>query len=275
MKYKLIACDLDGTLLQDDSKVSRENLDAIGKITQKGIIFALVTGRTLYEIPEELLKCSDIRYIVFSDGSVACDRKNDTELYSKYIDRKTALKLFNLLKPLSVMTEIYQDGHPVTEKRNLNNDSYEYYKIDEDYRSVIDQTRIGVDNLESYIEGCEKIELFNIFFREQAQCSEYAKLLENIDEIQFTTSMENNIEITSKSVLKGVALERLCDYLRISSDSVICVGDSPNDFSMFDFSGLALSAGNACEEVKKRTDKTVCTNNEHIVKYILENILEV
>lgn len=275
MKYKLIACDLDGTLLQDNSRVSRENLDAISEITQKGIIFALVTGRTLYEIPKELLQCSDIRYIVFSDGAVACDRKNDTELFSKYIDRKTALKLYNLLKPFSVMTEIYQDGHPVTEKQNLNNESYEYYRVDEDYRSVIDQTRIGVDNLESYIEGCEKIELFNIFFRDQAQRSEYAKLLENMDEIQFTTSMENNIEITSKSVLKGVALERLCDYLRISSENVICVGDSPNDFSMFDYSGLALSAGNACEEVKKHADKTVCTNNEHIAKYILKNILEV
>lgn len=275
MKYKLIACDLDGTLLQDDSRVSRENLDAISKITQKGIIFALVTGRTLYEIPKELLQCSDIRYIVFSDGAVACDRKNDTELFSKYIDRKTALKLYNLLKPFSVMTEIYQDGHPVTEKRNLNNDSYEYYKVDEDYRSVIDQTRIGVENLESYIEGCDKIELFNIFFRDRSQRSEYAKLLENMDEIQLTTSMESNIEITSKSVLKGVALERLCDYLRISSENVICVGDSPNDFSMFDYSGLALSAGNACEEVKKHADKTVCTNNEHIAKYILKNILEV
>ena len=275
MKYKLIACDLDGTLLQDDSRVSRENLDAISKITQKGIIFALVTGRTLYEIPKELLQCSDIRYIVFSDGAVACDRKNDTELFSKYIDRKTALKLYNLLKPFSVMTEIYQDGHPVTEKQNINNESYEYYRVDEDYRSVIDQTRIGVKNLESYIEGCEKIELFNIFFRGQSQRSEYAKLLENMDEIQFTTSMENNIEITSKSVLKGVALERLCDYLRISSENVICVGDSPNDFSMFDYSGLALSAGNACEEVKKHADKTVCTNNEHIAKYILKNILEV
>ena len=275
MKYKLIACDLDGTLLQDNSRVSRENLDAISKITQKGIIFALVTGRTLYEIPKELLQCSDIRYIVFSDGAVACDRKNDTELFSKYIDRKTALKLYNLLKPFSVMTEIYQDGHPVTEKQNINNESYEYYRVDEDYRSVIDQTRIGVDNLESYIEGCDKIELFNIFFRDQSQRSEYAKLLENMDEIQFTTSMENNIEITSKSVLKGVALERLCDYLRISSENVICVGDSPNDFSMFDYSGLALSAGNACEEVKKHADKTVCTNNEHIAKYILKNILEV
>lgn len=275
MKYKFIACDLDGTLLQDNSRVSRENLDAISKITQKGIIFALVTGRTLYEIPKELLQCSDIRYIVFSDGAVACDRKNDTELFSKYIDRKTALKLYNLLKPFSVMTEIYQDGHPVTEKQNINNESYEYYRVDEDYRSVIDQTRIGVDNLESYIEGCDKIELFNIFFRDQSQRSEYAKLLENMDEIQFTTSMENNIEITSKSVLKGVALERLCDYLRISSENVICVGDSPNDFSMFDYSGLALSAGNACEEVKKHADKTVCTNNEHIAKYILKNILEV
>lgn len=275
MKYKLIACDLDGTLLQDDSRVSRENLDAIGRITQKGIIFALVTGRTLYEIPKELLQCSDIRYIVFSDGSVACDRKNDTELFSKYIDRETALKLYNLLKPFSVMTEIYQNGHPVTEKQNINNKSYEYYRVDVDYRSVIDQTRIGVDNLKSYIEGCEKIELFNIFFKDQSQRSEYAKLLENMDEIQFTTSMENNIEITSKSVLKGVALERLCDYLRISSENVICVGDSPNDFSMFDFSGLSLSAGNACEEVKKHADKTVCTNNEHIAKYILKNILEV
>ena len=68
MKYKLLACDLDGTLLDDNSNVSNENLTAIGELTKLGIEFILCTGRTFYEIPQVLRECEDIRYIIYSDG---------------------------------------------------------------------------------------------------------------------------------------------------------------------------------------------------------------
>ena len=69
MKYKLLACDLDGTLLDDDSNVSAENLNAIDEMVKLGVEFAICTGRTYDEIPKALLDNKSIRYIIYSDGS--------------------------------------------------------------------------------------------------------------------------------------------------------------------------------------------------------------
>lgn len=274
MRYKLVACDLDGTLLNDNSSVSKENLKAIEKINKSKIIFALVTGRTLFEIPQELLECDDIRYIIYSDGAVAYDKKN-SEIFYKYISTDDALKLYNLLNKYDTMIELYENGHPVTDIKKLNIKSYDYYNIDKNYQPVIEKTRTGVENLEKYIKENSKIEIFNIFFKHLEERDECAKILKNDFDICVTTSMDNNIEIMAGGVSKGKALERLCNHLRIDSRNVIAAGDSLNDLSMLDYAGTPLSAGNAQQYVKEYTGNTICTNNEHIAKYILENILEV
>lgn len=275
MECKLIACDLDGTLLCDDSSVSVENLNAIHNIKNRQIEFVINTGRTLYEIPKILLDDADIRYIIYSDGSVIYDKENKKILQSKYIDNDTALKLFKLLSGFDTMIGFYENGHPVTDIKKLNHKSYEYFNIDKNYRPVMDLTRKGVDNLEKYIIENNKIELINIFFKYPEERNRCAEMLKDNFDIQFTTSMDNNIEITAKSISKGMALKRLCDILQINKENVIALGDSKNDITMFDFAGTSLCAGNALDIVKKYADKQVCTNNEHIAEYIYRNILEV
>lgn len=273
MDCKLIACDLDGTLLCDDSSVSDENLQAIHKIKDNNIEFVINTGRTLYEIPDKLLQCPDIRYIIYSDGSAAYDKALDKIIFSHYIDTDTALKLLRLLNRYDTMVEFYENGHPVTELKKLNPQAYDYYNIDENYRPVIDETRTGVDDLAQYICENNKIELINIFFKKLKEREECAEILEKDFDVHFTTSMDNNIEIMAKGVSKGAALEKLCDHLKIEKEKVIAVGDSRNDFTMFDFAGTSLSAGNAADAVKEYTCDQLCSNNQHIVKYIYENIL--
>ena len=72
-KYKLIASDLDGTLLNEQSRISRENLDAITALTEKGVYFVPSTGRTYTEIPEQITEHPSIRYFIYSNGSVIYD----------------------------------------------------------------------------------------------------------------------------------------------------------------------------------------------------------
>lgn len=275
MNCKLIACDLDGTLLCDDSSISNENLNAIHRIKNNGIEFVINTGRTLYEIPKELLNDADIRYIIHSDGSVIYDKASSKILQSRYIDTETALKLFKLLDSFDTMIGFYVNGHPVTDIKKLSCQSYEYFNIDKNYRSVMDLTRKGVENLEKYISENDKIELINIFFKYPKERNHCAEILKEKFDIQFTTSMDNNIEITAKSISKGMALKKLCDILQIKKENVIALGDSKNDITMFDFAGTSLCAGNASDVVKEYADKQVCSNNEHIAEYICRNILGV
>lgn len=273
MKYKLLACDLDGTLLDDNSNVSNENLNAIGELTKLGIEFILCTGRTFYEIPQVLRECEDIRYIIYSDGSVIFDKKQNKNIYANYIDNKTDKKLFNLLSSYDTMIEYYDDGHAKTDKSKLNAISYKYYNIDHNYVSVIEQTRIGFDDFEKAIDTFNHTEMLNIFFKEQNEREECFERLKELANLNSTTSMDNNIEIILSNVSKGNALEILCNTLKIDKKDAIAVGDSCNDLSMFSIAGTSVASGSASKFVKDKADFVACSNNEPIVNHILNNIV--
>ena len=82
----VIATDLDGTLLSDSTSVSRENLDAIKRLYEAGISTVIATGRTFFEIPEELLECKYIEYIIYSNGAAVYQRGKGV-VFLKNMDR--------------------------------------------------------------------------------------------------------------------------------------------------------------------------------------------
>lgn len=274
MNYMLFACDLDGTLLDDNSNVSTDNIDAIEQMTDDGIEFALCTGRTFYEIPQVLRELKSIRYIIYSDGSVIFDKKENKNIYEHYIDMPTLTGLYNLLSSYDTMIEFYENKEPKTDKSKLNFKSYQYFKIDENYIDVIDKTRIGIDDLSSAVDLFDKTELLNIFFKNEDERQDCFEKLKQFDNIIFTTSMSNNIEITASNVSKGSALSKLSELIGAKSDEVIAAGDSKNDLTMFEFAGLPVAAGNASDEIKSITKNTACSNNDSIVKYIYDNYIK-
>lgn len=274
MRYKLFACDLDGTLLDDNSNVSKDNFDAIEQMTKDGIEFALCTGRTFYEIPQSLRDFQSIRYIIYSDGSVIYDKKKNKNVYEHYIDMQTLIRLYNLLSSYDTMIEFYENKEPKTDKSKLNINSYHYYKIDENYIDVIDKTRIGIDDLSSAVDLFDKTELLNVFFKNSDERKNCFEKLKHFDDIIFTTSMTNNIEITAENVSKGSALSKLGELIGAKSNEIIAAGDSKNDLPMFEFAGLPIAAGNASDEIKSITKNTACSNNESIVKYIYDNYIK-
>ena len=257
MSYKIFACDLDGTLLDDNSNVSKDNFDAIEQMTKDGIEFALCTGRTFYEIPQSLRDFQSIRYIIYSDGSVIYDKKKNKNVYEHYVDMQTLIRLYNLLSSYDTMIEFYENKEPKTDKSKLNINSYHYYKIDENYIDVIDKT-----------------ELLNVFFKNSDERKNCFEKLKHFDDIIFTTSMTNNIEITAENVSKGSALSKLGELIGAKSNEIIAAGDSKNDLPMFEFAGLPIAAGNASDEIKSITKNTACSNNESIVKYIYDNYIK-
>lgn len=164
MKYKLLACDLDGTLLDDNSNVSAENLNAIDEMVKLGVEFAICTGRTYDEIPKVLLDNKSIRYIIYSDGSVILDKDKKKNIFEHYIDEITNKKLFELLSNYDTMIEFFDFGIPKTEKSKLNLKSYDYYKIDKYYIETIENTRLGIDSLKNELPNLNHTELINVFF---------------------------------------------------------------------------------------------------------------
>lgn len=274
MDISLIAVDMDGTLLNDHSEVSTENLAAIRRLSQRGIITVPVTGRTYHEIPEAVRRENCIKYFVFSNGSGIYEKEKGI-LYSSVMPRETAVGIYKLLCSYETYIEIYSGGYPWAIGSKMTETCFEYYKINPRFRKVIAHSRKRAENFESMLDNeTLKPELFDAFFRnmdERSDCLE--KLAAQFPDEQVVSSMGNNLEIMNKGTNKGTGLKRLCHILSIDTEKTLALGDSKNDIHMFKAAGCAYAVSNACDELKAIATGVACSNNENIIEYAEKNII--
>lgn len=269
MKERIIAVDLDGTLLNSSSDISDENLNAIKSLSEKGIKTAVLTGRTFYEIPFKVRTCESIDYFVFSNGAGINQRIKGIK-FSSTIAKESAVAIYNILSDYTCFTEIYSNGFPFVNEFEFNDKAFKYFNIDEAFIPVMKETRKAIKNIEAILyDGACNIEMFDVFFKYESEREECRKrLLQALNDIEITTSMSNNLEITGKGINKGYGLKKLCEITDTDINNVIVVGDSRNDISAFETATTSFAVSNACEELKKLADKVICSNDENIMCYI-------
>lgn len=274
MDISLIAVDMDGTLLNDYSAVSAENLAAIRRLSKRGIMTVPVTGRTYNEIPAAVRNEECIKYFVFSNGSGIYEKEKGI-IYSSTMPRETALGIYNLLNSYETYIEIYSGGYPWADISKINEECFEYYKINPRFRKVIAHSRKKAEDFAEMLEKEElRTELFDAFFRsmeERTACLD--KLARLFPQEQVVSSMGNNLEIMNKGTNKGTGLQKLCNILSMDIAETLALGDSKNDIHMFETAGCAYAVSNACDELKAIATGTICSNNESVIEFVEKNIL--
>lgn len=270
---KIIATDLDGTLLKSDTTVSSENLCAIKRLSKKGIKTVVLTGRTFYEIPYELRSCDEIEYFIYSNGAGIQSSKKGIVYYNTF-DRKTSCEIYEILDSFDTLIELYSNHFPYIDEEDYSNDSFEYYRIDESFLPEMKKSRKPIKNLKGLLtDESYKIEMFDVFFRNDSEKEACRKLLlEKFDGIEITSSLSSNLEIIKKGTNKGFGLKKLCEITGYDLDNIIVVGDSKNDITAFNTAKTKYAVSNACDEIKSLADKIICSNDEGIMKYMENEI---
>lgn len=295
MKYKLIATDMDGTLLDDDKKVSERTLKAIEKAKAEGILFSICTGRNITGIKNymELLKptgpviCNNGALIKSSDGSKI--------LYKKLMEPEDARAVYELGCELKTTLIIWSGDQFYTNE--LNDRSYGYEK----YSNLKPVLMPDFDKLLE--EGITKI----LFSDEPARIDEIVKLVESrrnmdlnrrqtgfyhaatdankriadenvgINEkwLGYTTTCKSLpffLEFFNSGVSKGKAIEFIAEYCGISTTEIVGFGDGMNDMPLIRTAGFGVAMGNAFPEVKAAADYVTSTNNEDGVAKVIEQL---
>ena len=270
MSYKLIASDVDGTLVGDDSIVSRENLDAIKKIADKGTYFAIASGRSFLELPDALRACPSIRYYITSNGACIYDKVRDEDLLFPLSGEKIA-EILAVTEDYKVCYSAHREKAAHFDHR-LSEDDMIYYFIEEGYRRVFQTQTEHLENVFEFTKD-DKTEMFVAFFHDMDERRACLERLKKIDGISVTGSIPYNAEIISSEATKGNALTRLRRLLSIEKSECIAVGDSPNDLTLLSAAGLPLAVANALDALKEKAASVICHQNEHIAKYILENYI--
>ena len=271
MNYKLIATDLDGTLLTGDMRVSPENNSAISEYKRAGGVFAVSSGRTFYAIPNDVRANPDIRYYSMSNGSVVYDKKLGKNIISHHIPSDAVNKLMDLAEEFNLLCAVQAGLYPYVDSKHIE-DEDNTYNINDYYLELLEHYE-PTRNYISICRGMQDAECFLFFFADEEEMNACLERLKDIKEVAVTSSVARELEIYSADAGKGKALTELAKHLNIPNSEVISVGDSENDITMTEAAGLGLATGNAMDSLKEVADDVICTNEEHIVPYILDKYI--
>jgi len=270
MKYKAYCTDLDGTLLNSKSELSRKNAEAIKEIADMGVFFVPTSGRTIQEMPSKLVDDPAIRYIIYSNGAGVLDKetgKRDEEL----IDGKTVERILSVMRDFPSLlaihksTECFIDGEGVLNRNK--------YKINDAYIEIFKRINVIEHSFEGFIREAGAIEMFIAFFGVEVDEDECIKRLSQIPGIYITSSCDGNIEIISEHANKGNGIRRFAKMAGISREEIISSGDGRNDIALLEAAGLPLAVSNAKPELKEKARYIICSCNDHVAEYVLENYL--
>lgn len=267
MSYKIIACDLDRTLLDSGGRVSERNIEAIKELYRKGAFVVPASGRTMSEMPKVLRDLEEIRYFIHSNGATALDRQTGKKALA-CITSPTAQELFNIFKSYDTHITFRYDGECFVDSRFQTEEHFKYYDICPEHIGVMKEFAIKLDNFDEMIASIDNVEGFSAFFHipnERYEC------LKRFDEfgVDSALTFNSNLETFDEKAGKGNALKNLCVMTGIDLCDTIAVGDGNNDISMIEMAGLGLAVSNACKELIDASDETICSNDEHILEFVL------
>lgn len=261
--YRLIASDMDGTLLTTDKQLSFENAVELNRAYSKGAFVVPATGRILTGLPPFIKEAEWFRYCILCNGAQVYDAFENRTLFRSEISPELAVKVLDFADSLPVLYDIYAGGLGFMNRTML--EACDNYVKDPHYRELIHTLRKPVDDLKSFIlsenKGIQKIQFY---FRQEdlGLRSEIFPILEKeFPELLSTSSVPFNIEINHRDANKGTALESLCGYLGIPLSESMAFGDNSNDLSMLRAAGLGVCMGNGTPDAKAAADFITDTND--------------
>lgn len=261
MDIRLIALDLDGTLLNSKKNLSDANRQTLSLCAQKGIAVVPCTGRTVSGIPAEVKAIPGVRYAITTNGAVIEDMEEKKAIDARMLSWELALELLRFVDSYHVMYDPYIDRRGITEPRFFEH--LPEYCLSPELQEMVRQTRDLYPNIIEFVETSHKpVEKINLFFPDMEERAKLRAELEKRDDILVTSSIYNNLEINDPGATKGAALLRLASHLGIKKEQTMAIGDGENDFSMIRKAGIGVAMGNGQEELLAAADYVTCTNDE-------------
>lgn len=272
---RLIALDLDGTLLGSDKHLSAENRGALTRAAEAGIEIVPATGRFYKGMPQVIRDLPFVRYAITINGAQVFDAVDEKEVCGSEIPLDRALDVMERLDSLPVIYDCFADGWGWMTQELY--DKADLFAANDHSLEMIRNLRTPVPELKSFVKdralGVQKIQAF---FRDMELRERMLKSFpEEFPDIVVTSAIVNNVEFNSREATKGIALKKLAQYLEIPIEQTMSFGDDLNDISMLKTAGLGVAMGNADEEVKKAADHVTddCDGNgvaKAINRFLLE-----
>lgn len=285
--YKLIAVDLDGTLLNSYGEVTDYSKKIIKKLIENGIKFIIASGRPIDSIKTIANEIGSDEYFIAGNGSLIYDIKRNQNIYEKYLSKSKILEIIKLCEKNSISYNVYTDKTILATSLKYNVLYYykENLKKEEDKKTNIHI----VDNVYEYVSNLKKDKFLKITICDDNKnvFNAIMKKIKNISGIDVldVSHMSRKVinqgteevpieyyytEISLSNVDKWTAIEYLIEQLGIKKEEVIAIGDNMNDKKMIENAGVGIVMEGSTPEVTKVADDIAIGNNDDGATKILQ-----
>ena len=284
---KLIASDMDGTLLNDDHMISEENLKAIRKAQEMGRHFTIVTGRDYGAVKSYLEECNLKCECILSNGAEYRDI-NGNIIESVYMNKESAKITFDILNEANLCIQLMtNNGSYITNKESDKKAIIDRFKLfnpkmsEEEVEEFVakfhkERGMKEIDNIYEILESDIEILKIVTFDNDEKLIAELKdKLRENASDLAVASTFSNDIEISDIKAQKGLILAKTIKKMGIDKSEVIVLGDSFNDYSMFTEFENSYAMENAIPEIKEIAMYITDTNNNDGVAKAIYKSLEI
>lgn len=268
MAIKLIAVDLDGTLLNSKREVSEENKRAIQAAKNHGIKVVLCTGRPLKGMTHILEECNLLEEgdlgITYNGGLVQWTHTGETlsQIVHTKEDVMDAFKLSQQIDmPLNLidLDHVYEPPYPKN-KKSL-------------YPTIMNALPFMEINMDTLPDSLAINKMVMCWHQSELDQAILAIPERYHERFTIMKSRGNLLEILPKMVDKGKGLAMLAEKLNLKREEIMGLGDQQNDLAMVEYAGIGVAMENATDQVKKAADKITKSNDDHGVAYAIEEFV--
>lgn len=269
MIYRLLALNIDGTLLRSNGRLEPSTREAVQYVQNKGVYVTLVTSRH-FQMAKKLAKALKINNLLVTHSGAFVSDKVDRSLYENRISEEKTFNLVQVLETFDCNVRIVHERFSLGNRKKVSSSI-----LGKTLLSPKDPLFYPVQFVESLGENLRDEPLaapkLDVYFSEPESCLEAENLLANAFEgITVRVKNPSMLEITAKGVSKENGLRLLGQHLGIAQEEMVAIGDAEDDMNMIELAGLGVAMGNAPHAVKKAADWITRSNDDQGVAYMVK-----
>jgi hypothetical protein len=262
--YKLIATDLDGTLLNDEGKIPLNTYDAVAYASSLGIKFVLCTGRPIQGVTKLYDDLKLDSPVVTNNGAMVYLKKNGPLILNQTMSIEDGLFVLKLNEKYACTVCMWHDQKLYVSE--LNDQAYAYASI----TGIVPHLLSEIDLMKCAF-GPTKFVFCDTLEKISSIKDEAAKAVPAT--VTAVTTRPYFLEFFSSSISKATALMKIGEALDIKREEMIAVGDGCNDMEMIRYAGLGVACANGDPTVKAEADYVSCTNNEGAIADVINKFI--
>jgi len=268
--YRLVAIDLDGTLLDRNKEISNRNKRAIALAIEKGTKIVICSGRVFSGARLFAKQVGSKDPIIACNGAIISE--NSKVIYSNILGTEDCLRVLDICRKYQIYYHVYAGDTMLTEKLGFT--SLKYY---EKNKLLPPEDRVEIEVVENMADKLKIMEgqvfKFVIVNDNVELLKRIRNEMEQIVSVDVMSSNYDNFEVMNKGVNKGAALKKLSELLDIPSKEMIAIGDNENDISMLKYAGLGIAMDNGENCAKEAAQYITAANDQDGVAQAIEKFV--